>query len=87
MKSCGPCHRTGRAPGPTEHARPLETRLGALGDQRAVLLEYTQVEPAVVVELDVDTSFERYRWRHAARFLRVRNDLAVTDLHPGTCVD
>jgi hypothetical protein len=34
----------------------------------------------VVVELDVDGSFEDYRWRHACRFVRVRRDLKAADL-------
>jgi hypothetical protein len=28
-------------------------------------ISYTKVKPRVVVELDVDTAFEDYRWRHA----------------------
>lgn len=37
-------------------------------------IPYTRVKPRVVVELDVDTAFEDYRWRHACRFVRVRRD-------------
>jgi hypothetical protein len=37
----------------------------------------------VVVELAVDTSFEDYRWRHAARYVRLRHDLVGKDLLVG----
>jgi len=43
-------------------------------------VEYVPVEPAIVVEIDVDTSFEDHRWRHAATFLRLRADLVAADL-------
>jgi hypothetical protein len=41
---------------------------------------YTRAKPRVVVELDVDTSFEDYRWRHACRFVRIRRDLKAADM-------
>jgi ATP-dependent DNA ligase len=41
---------------------------------------YTQVRPEVVVELVVDTAVEHHRWRHPARFVRVRSDLRPADL-------
>ena len=37
-------------------------------------------ESRVVVELDMDRAFERYRWRHACRFVRIRRDLKAADL-------
>ena len=43
---------------------------------------YTPVRPAVVVEVTVDTAVEHHRWRHPARFLRVRADLRSGDLIP-----
>jgi hypothetical protein len=43
-------------------------------------IAYTQVKPRVVVELDVDTAFEKHRWLHACRFVRVRRDLRGADL-------
>jgi ATP-dependent DNA ligase len=43
---------------------------------------YTQVRPEVVVELVVDTAVEQHRWRHPARFVRVRSDLHPADLTP-----
>jgi ATP-dependent DNA ligase len=47
------------------------SRFGQLPSQP---IPYTRVKPRVVVELDVDTAFEDYRWRHACRFVRVRRD-------------
>jgi ATP-dependent DNA ligase len=41
---------------------------------------YTQVRPSLVVELDVDTAYEQHRWRHPARFRRLRPDLRLVDL-------
>jgi hypothetical protein len=38
------------------------------------------VKPRSVIELDVDTAFEDYRWRQPCRFLRVRRDLEATEL-------
>jgi len=34
----------------------------------------------VVVELDLDSVFEDYRWRHPCRFMRIRRDLKAADL-------
>ena len=53
------------------------SRFGQLPSQPVT---YTRVKPRVVVELDVDGSFEDYRWRHACRFVRVRRDLKAADL-------
>ena len=53
------------------------SRFGQLPSQPVT---YTKVKPRVVVELDVDGSFEDYRWRHACRFVRVRRDLKAADL-------
>jgi hypothetical protein len=41
---------------------------------------YQPVVPDTVVELDVDTTFERHRWRHGARFVRIRADLQAADV-------
>jgi ATP-dependent DNA ligase len=38
------------------------------------------VLPTLVVEVEVDPSLEGTRWRHAARFLRLRRDLSVYDV-------
>ena len=43
-------------------------------------VEYLQVALNTVVELDVDTAFENHRWRHGARFVRIRADLRASDL-------
>ena len=53
------------------------SRFGQLPSQPVT---YTRVKPRVVVELDVDTSFEDYRWRHACRFVRLRAELHPLDL-------
>jgi ATP-dependent DNA ligase len=50
-------------------------------------LAYTQVEPVIVVEILADTAAEHDRHRHAVRLVRLRPDLAATDittdsLHP-----
>ena len=45
-------------------------------------IEYLKVAPTTVVELDVDTAFENHRWRHGARFVRVRAELRPEDLSP-----
>ena len=52
------------------------SRFGQLPSQPVT---YTKVKPRVVVELDVDGSFEDYRWRHACGFVRVRRDLKAAD--------
>ncbi|RJL26517.1 ATP-dependent DNA ligase [Bailinhaonella thermotolerans] len=43
-------------------------------------LEYTRVRPDVVAEVAVDVAAERGRWRHAVRFIRVRQDLSPSDV-------
>ena len=43
-------------------------------------VEYVQVTQTTVVELDVDVSFENHRWRHGARFVRIRADLQAADV-------
>ncbi|MER7444527.1 ATP-dependent DNA ligase [Micromonospora avicenniae] len=40
-------------------------------------LRYVQVEPTVVVEIEADVAFEHARWRHRARYSRVRPDVSV----------
>jgi len=65
--------------------RPLPTGWAGRFDASGPL-EYRQVAPAVVVEIRVDAAYEHARWRHAVRFVRIREDLAVTDvplLEPG----
>ena len=62
------------------HPWPVRLPSSRFGQLPGKAIEYTPVEPTVVVELDVDASFERYRWRHAAWFIRVRSDLLPDDL-------
>jgi ATP-dependent DNA ligase len=53
--------------------------LGGLAGRRpatAVML----ADPAVVVEVSVDTAFDRGRWRHLARFVRLRPDVDARDV-------
>lgn len=45
-------------------------------------MNHTPVTPTVVVELAVDGALEFGRWRHGARYLRVRTELRPTDLAP-----
>ncbi|MEU7873130.1 ATP-dependent DNA ligase [Dactylosporangium sp. NPDC049140] len=53
---------------------------GQLGERRP--LPYIPVQPTVVVEVEVDAAFDEGagRWRHRARFVRVRADLSVYDV-------
>ncbi|TQM01661.1 ATP dependent DNA ligase-like protein [Pseudonocardia kunmingensis] len=50
----------------------------------AAPVEYSRVEPVVVVELMVDAALDEVRgrtvWRHPARLLRLRADLRAADL-------
>jgi ATP-dependent DNA ligase len=43
---------------------------------------YNQVRPELVAEVVVDTAVEQHRWRHPARFVRLRLDLRPADLYP-----
>ncbi|WP_345138116.1 ATP-dependent DNA ligase [Dactylosporangium darangshiense] len=53
---------------------------GQLGERRP--LPYIPVQPTVVVEVEVDVAFDEPvgRWRHRARYVRVRADLSVYDV-------
>jgi ATP-dependent DNA ligase len=85
--------RTGSLAPPVQHALSLAlTAAGGahpwpevipssrFGQRPSKPVEYTRVVPSLVVELDVDVAFEQYRWRHAARLVRVRRDLTLADL-------
>lgn len=64
---------------PTPWPRPLPaTWTGQLDGAQP--LEYTPVEPTLVVEIEVDTAYEHHRWRHRVRYLRTRLDLSVADV-------
>jgi hypothetical protein len=62
------------------HPWPEVIPSSRFGQRPSKPVEYTRVEPSLVVELDVDMAFEQYRWRHAARLVRLRRDLAAGDL-------
>ena len=62
------------------HPWPKVIPSSRFGQRPSKPVDYTRVEPSLVVELDVDMAFEQHRWRHAARLVRVRRDLAVDDL-------
>jgi hypothetical protein len=47
--------------------------------ERSEPLPYIQVEPSVVAEIQVDTAFERSRWRHRVHYQRPRPDMSVYD--------
>jgi ATP-dependent DNA ligase len=51
---------------------PAFALFGLPGQHDAIAL--TRVEPVVVAEISPDTAFERGRWRHSVRFVRVRVD-------------
>jgi ATP-dependent DNA ligase len=67
-------------PASGRHPWPEMIPSSRFGQRPSQPVEYTQVTPTIVVELDVDTSYEQYRWRHAARFVRLRSDLMVSEL-------
>jgi hypothetical protein len=62
------------------HPWPPAIPSSRFGQLPSTPVEYLQVAPTAVVELDVDTSFENHRWRHGARFVRIRADLGAADL-------
>jgi hypothetical protein len=50
------------------------------GQRPGELVDYLRVEPAVVIEVDVDAALEWGRYRHPARYRRLRLDLRPEDL-------
>ncbi|MDD7966165.1 ATP-dependent DNA ligase [Actinomycetospora lemnae] len=63
-----------------EHPWPPRLPSSRFGQTPGIEIEYTQVAPELVVEVETDTAFEQGRWRHATKFLRLRADLAPGDL-------
>ena len=62
------------------HPWPAAIPSSRFGQRPSMPVDYTRVVPCLVVELDVDVAFEQHRWRHAARLVRLRRDLASDDL-------
>ncbi len=63
----------------TDHPWPLRLPSSRFGQTPGTEIEYTQVAPELVVEVETDTAYEQGRWRHAAKYLRLRADLAPND--------
>jgi ATP-dependent DNA ligase len=66
----------GPHPWPTQLPSVLLGGLAGRRPARAVAL----ADPSVVVEVSVDTAFDRGRWRHLARFVRLRPDVDARDV-------
>jgi ATP-dependent DNA ligase len=67
-------------PAPGTHPWPATIPSSRFGQRPGEPLDYLQIAPTTVVELDVDTSFEQDRWRHATRYIRVRPDRHPRDV-------
>ncbi len=63
-----------------EHPWPPRLPSGRFEQTPGREIEYTQVAPELVVEVETDTAYEQGRWRHATSFVRLRPDLAPTDV-------
>jgi ATP-dependent DNA ligase len=62
----------------TSHPWPQPMPAGWVGSfNQGRALVYTAVEPETVAEIEVDAAVEYHRWRHGARFVRLR-----TEMHP-----
>ena len=53
-----------------DHPWPNVIPSARFGRRTSEPIEYVQVRPKVVVELDVDAAYEQDQWRHAVRFVR-----------------
>jgi ATP-dependent DNA ligase len=70
-----------RRGGGVSHPWPRPLPAGWTGHfDAAAPLDYRQVAPAVVVEIRVDAAYEHARWRHPVQFVRIRDDLAITEV-------
>ncbi|GAA4692496.1 ATP-dependent DNA ligase [Pseudonocardia yuanmonensis] len=63
-----------------EHPWPTVLPPSRFGQRPGRPVEYVQVRPSVVVELEVDAAYEQDRWRHPVRFLRSRPDLRPEEI-------
>jgi ATP-dependent DNA ligase len=70
------CPPSGGHPWPAELPSAV---LGGLAGQRPPT-PISRAEPTLVVEVSVDTAFERGRWRHLARLVRMRADVDADDV-------
>lgn len=64
----------------TDHPWPSVLPPGRFGRRPAEPVPYVQVEPTVVVEIEVDAAYEQDRWRHPVRFVRPRLDLRPEEI-------
>jgi hypothetical protein len=62
------------------HPWPVTIPSTRFGQLPAQPVDYTPVNPAVVVELDADVAFEFGRWRHPIAVRRLRLDLTAEDI-------
>jgi hypothetical protein len=62
------------------HPWPMTIPSSRFGQLPATPIDYTPVNPAVVVELDADVAFEQGRWRHPIALRRLRLDLTADDI-------
>ena len=67
-------------PAAAGHPWPAAIPSSWFGQLPSTPIDYRPVVPDRVVELDVDTAFEHHRWRHGARFIRIRADLQPADI-------
>jgi ATP-dependent DNA ligase len=67
------------APPSCSHPWPTRIPASRFGQLPGAYIDYVQVEPSIVVEVETDTAFEHGRWRHPATCLRLRLDLIPTD--------
>ncbi|WP_433781376.1 hypothetical protein ACQPX6_16705 [Actinomycetospora sp. CA-101289] len=67
-------------PPDAEHPWPVRLPSSRFGQTPGREIDYTQVAPELVVEVETDTAYDQGRWRHATAYLRRRPDLAPEDL-------
>lgn len=72
--------RTALRPSTGPHPWPSRLPSSRFGQLPGEEIEYVQVAPELVVEIETDTAREHGRWRHATRLVRIRHDLTVDDV-------